>query len=102
MGKLVSVLLICCAVPAQQKKVIANLSPEMLKELAVTAPNVRIVAARGTDVAKEIVDADAMVGVSLTPELFPLAKKLKWLHITSAGVETHGRAIGLFPALINS
>lgn len=88
--------------PAQTKKVIANLSPEMLKELAVSAPNVKIVSTRGIDLAKEIEDADAMVGVTLTPELFTHAKKLQWLHITSAGVESHGRQIGLFPALVDS
>jgi phosphoglycerate dehydrogenase-like enzyme len=95
-------LILCCVLPAQTKKVIANLPPDMLKELATTAPNVRIVAARGADLAKELEDADAMVGVSLTPELFQHARQLKWLHIASAGVETHGRSIGLFPALVNS
>src|SRR5437763_6303722 len=97
-----ALLALCCMLPAQTKKVIANLSPEMLKELAVTAPNVRIVSSRGVDLAKEIEDADAMVGVTLTPELFKHAKQLKWLHITSAGVETHGRSIGLFPELVES
>jgi phosphoglycerate dehydrogenase-like enzyme len=99
---LLSLLLISCALPAQTKKVIANLPPDMVKELATTAPNVKIVAARGADLAKEIVDADAMVGVQLTPELFKLAKQLKWLHISSAGVEPHGGQVGLFPALIDS
>ena len=86
-----ALLVFCCILPAQTKKVIANLSPEMLKELAVSAPNVRIVSARGVDLAKEIEDADAMVGVTLTPELFKHARQLKWLHISSAGVESHGR-----------
>jgi phosphoglycerate dehydrogenase-like enzyme len=98
----ISLLVFCCLLPAQTKKVIANLSPEMLKELTVSAPNVRIVSARGADLAKEIEDADAIVGVTLTPELFKHAKQLKWLHIASAGVETHGRSIGLFPELIDS
>ena len=88
--------------PAQTKKVIANLPPDMLKELAATAPNVKIVAVRGPEVAKEIVDADAMVGVTLTPELFKQAKRLKWLHISSAGVESHGRQTGVFPELADS
>jgi len=60
------------------------------------------VAARGADLAKEIVDADAMVGVPLTPELFKQAKQLKWLHISSTGVERHGGQVGLFAALIES
>ena len=87
---------------AQTKKVIANLPPEMVAELAKTAPNVKIVPARGAELAKEIVDADAMVGVRLTPELFKQAKQLKWLHISSAGVEPHGNQTGLFPELIES
>jgi D-2-hydroxyacid dehydrogenase (NADP+) len=99
---LLSLLLLSCAVPAQTKKVIANLPPDMLKELAATAPSVKIVTARGADLAKEIVDADALVGIQLTPELFSKAKQLKWLHISSAGVEPHGGQVGLFPALIAS
>lgn len=96
-------LFLCCAgCFAQTKKVIANLPPEMVKELAVSAPNVRIVPARGPELAKEIVDADALVGISLTPELLKLAPKLKWLHIASAGVESHGRQSGLFPELVES
>src|SRR3954453_2728225 len=104
MGLRVSSLiaLCCCLLPAQTKKGIANLSPDMVKELAVSAPNVRIVSSRGVDLAKEIEDADAMVGVTLTPELFQHAKQLKWLHISSAGVESHGGQTGLFPALVES
>ena len=99
---LFSLLVFGCLMPAQTRKVIANLSPAMLKELANTAPNVKIVAARGADVAKEIADADAMVGVTLTPELFKQAKQLKWLHISSAGVESHGNQVGIFPELADS
>ena len=98
----ISLLVFSCVISAQSKKVIAYLSPEMLKELARSAPNVKIVAAGGADLAKEVVDADAIVGAQLTPELFKQAKRLKWLHIYSAGVEAHGGQIGLFPALINS
>ncbi len=97
-----SLLVFCCALQAQTKKVIANLPPAMVQELAVSAPNVRIVAARGPELAKEIEDADAMVGVTLTPELLRRAKQLKWLHISSAGVESHGRQVGLFPELVDS
>lgn len=99
---LVSLLALACAASAQTKKVIANLSPQMVQELAASAPNVKIVPTRGIDLAKEIEDADAMVGVPLTPALFEHAKKLKWLHISSAGVEAHGGQVGLFPALIAS
>jgi phosphoglycerate dehydrogenase-like enzyme len=91
-----------CVVSAQTKKVIANLPPEMVVELAKSAPNVKIVPARGAGLEKEIIDADAMVGVRLTPELLKEAKQLKWLHISSAGVEPHGGQTGLFPELIES
>jgi len=99
---LVSLLIICGVMAAQTKKVIANLPPGTVQELAKSAPNVKIVAARGPALEKEIADADAMVGVQLTPELFKKAGKLKWLHISSAGVEAHGGQVGLFPALIDS
>ena len=95
-------LVFTCVISAQTKKVIANLPPETVKELAASAPNVKIVAARGGNLSQEIGDADALVGVRLTPELFKQAKQLKWLHISSAGVETHGGQMGLFPELIDS
>jgi phosphoglycerate dehydrogenase-like enzyme len=99
---LFSLVVFACVLSAQTKKVIANLPPDMVKELATAAPNVKIVAARGAALATEIADADAMVGVPLTPELFKQAKQLKWLHISSAGVEPHGNQPGLFPALVES
>src|SRR3954469_25984866 len=100
--RLLFLFLLSGALFAQTKKDIANLPADMLKDLAASAPNVRIVNTRGVDVAKEIEDADAVVGVTVTPELFQHARQLKWIHISSAGVETHGRAIGLFPALVDS
>jgi hypothetical protein len=64
-------LVLCCALlPAQTKKVIANLPPAMVRDLAVSAPNVKIVAASGPRLSREIVDADAVVGVSVTPAAF--------------------------------
>src|SRR5690349_10231231 len=95
----VSLLVFSSMLSGQVKKVIANLPPAMVQELAASAPNVKIVAARGPELEKEIVDADAMVGVQLTPALFKKATKLKWLHISSAGVEAHGNQVGLFPEL---
>src|SRR5690242_6415145 len=98
----VSMLVVSCLLPAQSKKVIANLPPEMLRELTQTAPQVRIVSTHGADFAKEIVDADAVVGIPLTPEMFKVARQLKWLHISSAGVDQHANQSGLFPELIES
>jgi D-2-hydroxyacid dehydrogenase (NADP+) len=85
-------------VSTQTKKVIANLSAGMTRELAALAPRARIVPANGeAALTREIVDADALVGVKLTPESFHLAKKLEWLHVGSAGVEK-----ALFPDLVMS
>src|SRR6266849_97221 len=36
--------------------------------------------------AQELLDTDIFVGYSLRPQQLPLAKKLKWLHSTAAGV----------------
>ena len=86
------------ALSAQTKKVIANISPAMTRELRTHAPKVRIVPANGASALEsEIADADAVVGIKLTPELFNQAKKLKWLHVGSAGVEK-----ALIPELVMS
>jgi phosphoglycerate dehydrogenase-like enzyme len=57
---------------------------------------VTFVAAKPDEVVAQAADADAILGV-ISPELFGAAKKLKWVHIYSAGVETYR-----FPAFINS
>jgi phosphoglycerate dehydrogenase-like enzyme len=83
---------------AQPKKIVANLAPELVKEISASVPNVRIVAARpGPDLEKEIVDADAVVSIAVSPAAFQKARQLKWIHVGSAGVEN-----ALFPALIDS
>jgi phosphoglycerate dehydrogenase-like enzyme len=40
-----------------------------------------------TRLAEEIEDADIFVGWSLRPEQSALARKLKWIHATAAGIE---------------
>ena len=45
-----------------------------------------------TRLGEEIADADIFVGFSLRPEQFARAKKLKWIHSTSAGVHQFIRA----------
>jgi len=99
MRRLILCALLCaCAVFGQPKKIIANLDPQLAKEIMASVPNVKIVAARpGPELEKEIVDADALVSMSMSPALFQKAKQLKWLHVGSAGVEN-----ALFPALIDS
>ena len=46
---------------------------------------------------EELPDTDIFVGASLRPEQFALAKKLKWIHSTAAGVNQL-----MYPALKNS
>src|SRR5260370_5802143 len=82
---------------AQNKKIIApGMSAAAIKELQSVAPDVTILNVRGADLAREIVDADAILG-GIRPELFRTAKKLKWVHVSSAGVEKD-----LFPELVDS
>jgi phosphoglycerate dehydrogenase-like enzyme len=38
------------------------------------------------ELREEIVDTDIFVGIDLRPEHFPLARRLKWVHSTAAGV----------------
>lgn len=45
--------------------------------------------------ADEIIDADVFVGWHFPPDLFDRAKRLRWIHSASAGIEAN-----LFPALV--
>jgi phosphoglycerate dehydrogenase-like enzyme len=60
------------------------------------APNVTIVRGELPSDLSQVADADAIIG-TISPDLFRTLKKLKWIHITSAGVERYR-----FPELINS
>ncbi len=48
-------------------------------------------------IKREIVDADAMIGWKITPEVFAQAKKLKWIQFGSAGIDHT-----TFPELLQS
>jgi D-2-hydroxyacid dehydrogenase (NADP+) len=83
---------------AEQKKIVVTGMPEAVAELAGVSPNVTVVAAE-TDKQKllhQVADADAIFG-TINPDLFRAAKKLKWVQIYSAGVETYR-----FPEFTNS
>ncbi|MCE5313892.1 MAG: D-2-hydroxyacid dehydrogenase [Armatimonadota bacterium] len=56
-----------------------------------------IICENGESAAREIVDADAMIGWRITPEVFAQAKKLKWIQFGSAGIDHT-----VFPELIES
>lgn len=93
MNRLMVALLACATLAsAQQKTVLApGMSPERIREIERDAPGIKIITSRD-----QIASADAVIG-GISPEAFAKAKNLKWVHITSAGVEK-----GLFPELIQS
>ena len=111
-------LLIVSTLHAQQKKIVVmgmsealvgelrSASPSTVSIVHITNPSasadvVAIVAdapeesAREQALLKEVADADAIIGAP-SREVVNAAKKLKWLQITSAGVEPY-----LFPEIIN-
>jgi phosphoglycerate dehydrogenase-like enzyme len=64
-----------------------NPPPEMPERIRARWPEMRIVHLPRYDrILDELPDSDIFVGFSLRPEQFALARKLKWLHSTAAGV----------------
>jgi D-2-hydroxyacid dehydrogenase (NADP+) len=83
--------------PAQQKKIIVTgMGVAWIPEMKAAAPDVTFVAPRPDEMLSQAADADAILGV-ISPELFHAAKRLKWVHIYSAGVEPYR-----IPEFINS
>jgi phosphoglycerate dehydrogenase-like enzyme len=69
-----------------------------LEALARRFPAVRFASLESdATLAEEIVDADVFLGWIFPRELFGRAKRLRWVHSASAGVEAN-----LFPALVES
>ncbi len=82
---------------AQPKKVVVlDRSPAEVAELRAGVPGVRLVAVSRAQLAREIVDADAVLG-TVNASAFRSATRLKWIQITSAGVEGQ-----LYPELRDS
>jgi phosphoglycerate dehydrogenase-like enzyme len=100
MNSLRSVLLLCAVLPAlafaqatlPSKKVVftsnQRLSESDIRELRTAAPSLNLVFPSRENLTKELADADAVIG-GLNREQFLAAKKLKWMQITSAGVENY-------------
>ncbi|MEJ7609537.1 MAG: NAD(P)-dependent oxidoreductase [Bryobacteraceae bacterium] len=86
---IILLLIFISVLPAQNKKVIANLPPQWQRARGNCSEREDCGCTRRRARESEIADADGIVGVSLTPELLKQAKQLKWLHISSAGVEPH-------------
>jgi phosphoglycerate dehydrogenase-like enzyme len=73
---------------AQTKKVVVEVNdPGLLEELnSVAQGKARIVPVTKQNAIGEIADADAYIG-NITPAEVRAGKKLKWVHVMSAGVE---------------
>jgi phosphoglycerate dehydrogenase-like enzyme len=60
---------------------------ELADKISARWPEMKVVYLPNYEhVADEIPDTDILVGFSLRPDQFSLAKKLKWIHATAAGV----------------
>ena len=75
-----------------------RLGENEIRELREAAPSLNLVFPSRENLVKELADAEAVVG-GLSREQFLAAKKLKWMQITSAGVENYLMGI---PELKNS
>ncbi len=75
------------ALLAQPKKVVVTgLSPAAIQDLQQAAPGARVVAASADQLAREVADADAVLG-GIDAGAFGAATRLKWVQIYSAGAE---------------
>ncbi len=93
-------LLACVALPSlacaqaslpAQKVVFTSrlrLTESDLNDIRKAAPSLNLVFPTRENLLKELADADAVMG-GLNREQFLAAKKLKWMQITSAGVENY-------------
>lgn len=69
-----------------------------LEDLRRRFPSVTFASCRTPEeLEREIPDADVFVGWLFPPDLFPRARKLRWFHTASAGVEDN-----LIPSLVES
>ncbi|MGI8746583.1 MAG: D-2-hydroxyacid dehydrogenase [Bryobacteraceae bacterium] len=81
---------------ADSKKIVVVGMSDALPAFQSVSPNVTVVAGDRAKLVEQVADADAIFG-TISPELFRAAKKLKWVQIYSAGVETYR-----FPEFTNS
>src|SRR5437016_418157 len=97
LSRILLVVAFTALLPAQQKKiVVTGMGVSWIAEMQAAAPNLTFVAPKAAEMTAQAADADAILG-TVSPEIFRAAKKLKWVHIYSAGVETYR-----FPEFINS
>lgn len=76
---------------------VPSMNEQALSPLREAAPTVEIVVANNqSDALNKVVDADAAY-TFVSPEFIRAAKKLRWVQVSSAGVESY-----LFPELVES
>lgn len=86
----------------QDKKIVVfnpnALTADAIKQMQAVSPAVTIVPAESdrSKLPGQVADADAIFG-TITPELFRAAKKLRWVQVYSAGVESYR-----FPEFVKS
>jgi phosphoglycerate dehydrogenase-like enzyme len=82
----------------QLKEVRWAIPPQDLAAIRAELPGVEICSVEDeADAAAALADADAFVGWTFPAPLFAAAKRLRWVHSASAGIEAN-----LFPALVES
>ena len=73
---------------AENKKILAwGLQPDEVRELQEAAPGVTIVPVGTKELPVQVADADAILGI-IDPALIRAGRKLRWVQVFSAGVET--------------
>lgn len=99
MKKLILLVAVVSTLSAETRKIVVTaMDAEAIREFQSVSTEVNVVAAE-RDPAKllaQVADADAIFG-TINPKLFQADKKLKWVQIYSAGVESYR-----FPEFINS
>jgi len=82
----------------RSREPIWNLPRQHVDGLATRFPGVRFVSPADRDEAtRELAHADVVLGWAVRPEDLGLARRLRWIHLTAAGVGPQ-----LFPAMIAS
>jgi phosphoglycerate dehydrogenase-like enzyme len=92
-----SLAVIVAAQAAETRKIVVTGMPDSaIQEFQSVSPDIKVVSASRENLLSQVADADAIFG-TINPQLFQAAKKLKWVQIYSAGVETYR-----FPEFIHS
>jgi len=84
--------------PNQRLKIIVSgTAVSMISELRELAPNATFLKTDSQKLVAQMADADAAIGVEMSPQLVKASTNLKWVQAYSAGVERFR-----FPELVNS